>query len=131
MVSAELEDAAKLGACGLLTVELDRKAGEDMPRVTLKRIQLFDELAGSARLRVEVEIADMSALSILAGRLSDARGGRGEVVVRLPIDDGEARVRLGRDFVLDGEVAARIETVPGVISVTLSAVDGPRLALVS
>ena len=131
VVSAEMEEAAKSGACGLLTVELDRKAGEEVPRVTLKRIQLFDGLASSTRLRVEVEIVDMNALGLLATRLSDAHGGRGEIIALLPIEGGHARMRLGRDFALDSEVAARIETVPGIASVSLSAADAPRLALVS
>src|SRR3546814_11143586 len=31
-VAADLEAAAKTGGCGLLTVELDRRAGEETPR---------------------------------------------------------------------------------------------------
>ena len=40
--TAALEAAAKAGACGLLTVELDRRAGDDSPRVTIKRFQPLD-----------------------------------------------------------------------------------------
>jgi DNA polymerase III subunit alpha len=130
LVSAELEEAAKNGACGLLTVELDRKAGEEVPRVTLKRIQPFDGLANNSRLRIDVEIADATALPLIATRLADAHGGRSEIIARVPITGGSAQLRLGRDFALDGEVAARIETVPGVLSVSLSAIQPPRLAVV-
>src|SRR5688500_11040369 len=36
---AELEAAAKSGGCGLMTVELDRRPGDETPRVTIKRFQ--------------------------------------------------------------------------------------------
>ena len=36
--SADLENAAKSGTCGLMTVELDRRPGDDMPRVTVKTL---------------------------------------------------------------------------------------------
>ena len=39
-------------------------------------------------------------------------------------------VVLGRDFRLDAELAARIERIPGVTAVRLSAATPPRLALV-
>ena len=35
--TSALEAAAKAGQCGLLTVELDRRAGDETPRVTVKR----------------------------------------------------------------------------------------------
>ena len=37
--SRDLEAAAKSGACGLMTVELDRRPGDEIPRVTVKRFQ--------------------------------------------------------------------------------------------
>jgi DNA polymerase-3 subunit alpha len=40
-------------------------------------------------------------------------------------------VVLGRDFVLDAELAARIERLDGVTAVRLSVAEPPRLALVS
>jgi hypothetical protein len=39
---AQVEEAAKAGGCGLLNVELDRRPGEEAPRVTIKRIQSFE-----------------------------------------------------------------------------------------
>jgi DNA polymerase-3 subunit alpha len=38
---------------------------------------------------------------------------------------------LGRDYLLDAELAARIETLPGMLAVSLRTADPPRLALVS
>ena len=130
-VSAELEDVAGAGDCVLLTVELDRKPGEETPRVTVKRVQRFDALADNVRLRLAIEITDAHSFTELARLLDGLRGGRSEVTVSAAIPNGTASLRLGRDFMLDAEIAARIEGVAGVISATLSAADPPRLALVS
>ena len=130
-VCADLEEAGRTGACGLITVELDRKPGEEMPRVTLKRIQLFEAMAVDTRLKIEVSISNEATLAALSSLLSGSHGGRGELIANLSIEGGTARVRLGRDFTLDAEIAARIEDLPGVEKIRLSAAEPPRLALVS
>ncbi len=130
-VCAELEEAGRTGACGLITVELDRKPGEEIPRVTLKRIQLFEAMAVDTRLKIEVSISNEATLAALSALLGGSHGGRGELIANLSIDGGTARVRLGRDFTLDAEIAARIEDLPGVEKIRLSAAEPPRLALVS
>jgi DNA polymerase-3 subunit alpha len=43
---------------------------------------------------------------------------------------GEAAIVAGRDFTLDGELAARIERITGEGSVDLSVQEPPKLALV-
>jgi DNA polymerase-3 subunit alpha len=43
---------------------------------------------------------------------------------------GEATVLAGRDFALDAELAARLERIAGEGSITLSAQEPPKLALV-
>ncbi len=131
LVSNELEEAGRTGACALLTVELDRKPGEELPRVTLKRVQPFEALAAHTRLKAELRLSDASALVALAELVGGSRGGRGELIAIVPTATGVARLRLGRDFALDAELAARIEALPGVASVTLGAAESPRLALVS
>ena len=131
-VAKELEDAAREGGCGLLTVELDRRPGEETPRVTIKRIQPFEALAGATRLTLQVTVAEPSALMRLSELVSGLRGGRGELLLKAEIGGGnEAWVRLGRDFTLDAELAARIEDLPGVLGVALRSTEPPRLALVS
>jgi DNA polymerase-3 subunit alpha len=132
--AADVEEAAKSGACALLGVELDRRPGEDAPRVTVRSLQLFESLSKRARLQLEVEVEAADALPRLAAALSGDRGGNGELRLRASFDGGEADVVLGRDFRLDAELAARIERVEGVTAVRLSVVPaaGPaRLALVS
>src|SRR6476659_1904391 len=58
-----LEAAAKAGQCGLLSVELDRRAGDETPRVTIKRCQPLTELARRTRLQMTVQIADAAMIS--------------------------------------------------------------------
>ncbi|MBW4332075.1 DNA polymerase III subunit alpha [Stakelama sp. CBK3Z-3] len=129
--SADLEEAARAGGCGLLNVELDRRSGEETPRVTIKRVQPFETLANSARLVLDLELADRGAIESLRALLGDKRGGRGEVRLQLGLrDGGEAVVIAGRDFRLDDELAAVIESMQGVVRVELKAADPPKLAAV-
>ncbi|PSJ39372.1 DNA polymerase III subunit alpha [Allosphingosinicella deserti] len=130
-VAERLEEAAKTGACALLTVELDRRPGDETPRVTIKQIQLFDTLSKRARLQLEVQVEDEAALRRLAAALAGERGGSGDLRLRAKFGGGEAEVLLGRDFKLDADLAARLERLPGIVAVNLSAAPAPRLALVS
>jgi DNA polymerase-3 subunit alpha len=129
--TAALEAAAKAGQCGLLTVELDRRAGDETPRVTIKRVQTLDELAKRTRLEMTVRVHDGHALKLVAKELTAARGGNGRVRLILPLaPGGEAALIAGRDFTLDAELAARVERIAGEGNVELSAQEPPRLALV-
>jgi len=129
--TAALETAAKSGQCGLLTVELDRRAGDETPRVTIKRFQPLTDLAKRTRLQMTVRIADACAAQRIAGELMERRGSNGLVRFLIPMSSGgEAMVVVGRDFALDGEVGATIERITGEGSVDLSAMEPPKLALV-
>jgi len=69
----------------------------------------------------------MDALLELKIELDVAQGewqsGCGEVLVRLALEQGgHIPVRLGRDFMLDGELAERLTAIPGIDNVEL----GPR-----
>ena len=131
IVAGDLEEAARNGGCGLLTVELDRRAGEETPRVTIKRIQPFESLANSTRMTLDIEIDDVMAVAGIGALLSEARGARGEVRLTAPIDGGgNATVLLGRDFLLDPELADRIAGVAGVRSAEVAIAPPQRLALV-
>ena len=128
----DIEEAAKNGGCGLINVELDRRPGDDMPRVTIRRIQPLETLAGTARLRAEIATGDPQAVGQVAALLAGARGGRSELWLMAAIGGGRvARILAGRDFLIDGEIADALERIDGVETVTLSAQDPPRLALVS
>jgi len=127
----DIEDAARNGDCAILTVELDRRVGEETPRVTIKRVQSFESLATAARLILDLTIDDPRVLQRLASLMADHRGGRGLIRVHAKLEpEGMAEVILGRDFRLDGELKARIETLPGIRHAELDN-DDPRLAAVA
>jgi DNA polymerase III subunit alpha len=127
----DIEEAGRNGGCGLLNVELDRRPGEETPRVTIRRIQPLETLAGSARLKAEIVSNDPLVPARLAAALSGARGGRSKISLRAMLGGGrEAMVILGRDFLIDGELADAISEIIGVQGVSLTNAE-PRLALVS
>jgi len=129
--SSDLERAAKAGACGLLTVELDRRPGDETPRVTIKRFQPLENLAKRARLQVDLRIVDVALIPGVQRELETARGGNGMVRATLAVSEGrEATLLLGRDFNLDADLAARLTRILGEGSVELTAQEPPRLALV-
>ncbi len=108
---AALEAAAKAGACALLTVELDRRAGDELPRVTVRRLEPLEALARRTRLQLTVRVDEAALVERIAAELTSARGagtGLVRLLVRLEAG-GEATVIAGRDFRLDGELAERID----------------------
>ncbi|URW76453.1 DNA polymerase III subunit alpha [Sphingomonas donggukensis] len=127
-VAALLEEASKEGGCGLLTVELDRRSGEDTARVTVRRIVPLEGLATTTRMMLTASIDDSASVAALATLLHKHRGGRGEVRIRAAFDGGEAEVLLGRDFRLDSELAVAIENLHGIRDCALKAQE-ERLAL--
>ncbi len=127
--SADLEQAAKSGQCGLLTVELDRRPGDETPRVTVKRFQSLDGLARRTRLQMHLAINDPALTAAVAAELAGARGGNGIVYATVPVSDARtARLCLGKDFDLDADLAMRLERLLGEDQVDLTA--PPKLALV-
>ena len=129
--TAALESAAKAGQCGLLSVELDRRSGDEAPRVTVKRIQPLTDLAKRTRMQMTVRVPDGHVAGRIALELAGLRGSNGLLSFILPLrSGGEAIIIAGRDYALDGEVAARIERICGEGSVDLSAQEPPKLALV-
>jgi DNA polymerase-3 subunit alpha len=126
--STELETAAKAGGCGLMTVELDRRPGEETPRVTIKRFQPLEGLARKTRLQLTLTILDASLIPLVARELEP--GGTGTVRATVSIIGGEATLLLGRNFMLDADIAARLARLLGEDAVELSAQEAPKLALV-
>jgi DNA polymerase-3 subunit alpha len=129
--SAAIEAAARAGSCGLLTVELDKREGDELPRVAIKRFQPLDALAKRTRLQMGIRVSSAAFVPAIARELSNSQGGGGLVRLHLPLaNGGEAVVLAGRDFALDAELAARIERIAGEGSVELSVQEPPKLALV-
>ncbi|AUW58472.1 DNA polymerase III subunit alpha [Sphingobium sp. SCG-1] len=127
-----IEALGKDGDCGLLTVELDRQPGEETPRVTVRGVQPFNRIAGTTRMELWLDVAQDSAIAGIKAILSTSRGGRSEVGIRSRMPDGAiVRLRLGRDFLIDAEIAEKLSIVPGVVGHRFSTPEPPRLALVS
>ncbi|NIJ20162.1 DNA polymerase-3 subunit alpha [Sphingomonas naasensis] len=113
----DMEDAAREGGCALLTVELDKRPGEDTPRVSIKRVQPFESIANTARLIVDLTVTDAAVLPRLAELIGGERGGRSTVRVWAPFGaEGQAEVVIGRNFRIDEEMVERIRGLPGIAS---------------
>ncbi len=114
------------GVCVLLNVELDSPSPDEPPRVTVRGARPLAEVHNAARMLLTLEVHSAEALQELRLALTEGEAEKGEVVARLCI--GEARepeVRLGRHFVLDGELAERLAHIEGLANVSLTSRRGP------
>ncbi|HYN46376.1 MAG TPA: DNA polymerase III subunit alpha, partial [Allosphingosinicella sp.] len=132
-VAEQVAAAAKAGHCVLIGAELDRRAGEETPRVTIRSLQSFESLARRSRLQIEIDVEDETALRRLAAEVAGEHGGTGVLRLNAQWGKGAADVVLGRDFLLDAELVERLLRIEGVASANLSVVplDQPRLAQAS
>ncbi|WP_300974609.1 DNA polymerase III subunit alpha [Sphingomonas sp. LHG3406-1] len=126
--AAAVEAAAKAGQCGLLSVELDRRPGEEQPRVTIKRFQPLEELARRSRVELTVRVPEASVLEAVLGEIARCEAGSGMVRLSVPVSgDREAVLLLPGRFAVDAEVAARLARFVGDDGVTLAAAEQLRL----
>ena len=107
----------------LVQGELLWRPGEETPRVTVRGVKPLAALAGRLRCRLSVDLAGTSALDALVAQVGGRRGGRGEIVVSIAVDNGRARLLLGDDFAIDNEVAANVGRLRGVAGARLAAID--------
>jgi DNA polymerase-3 subunit alpha len=111
------------GTCVLLQVELDAPSPEEPPRVTVRGARPLAEVTSSARMLLTLDVHAGDALQQLRAALHEGEpgNGRGEVEARLHLSEAEVvRVRLGRDFELDGELAEQLAHVDGLANVALT-----------
>ncbi|PZQ20445.1 MAG: DNA polymerase III subunit alpha, partial [Sphingopyxis macrogoltabida] len=122
-----LEELAASGGCALLNVELDLLEGEETPRVTVRGAQPLAEMAASAALELACRVELAEAVTEMARLLERQEEARGRVLVLTPdsATGQDVRILLGRGFVLDPDLVARLERVPGVTEVRLALV-APR-----
>jgi DNA polymerase-3 subunit alpha len=120
------------GACVLLNVELDAPSADEPPRVTVRGARPLEELRAGARMTLTLEVDNAEALQELALLLERRGDTKGEVLAKLRLEDGATQtLRLGRDFILDGELAERLAEVEGVDNVSLTARRAEHLRLVA
>lgn len=123
----QFERWADTGECLLLTVELDSPNPDEPPRLTVRGARPLAAVSGGTAMQLKADIATSEALYELKLALEEdaTRSGNGEVLVRIALDGGgHARLRLGRSFVLGGELAERLAEVPGISNVELAPVKG-------
>jgi DNA polymerase-3 subunit alpha len=120
----DFERWAASGECLLLTVELDSPSPDEPPRLTVRGARPLAAVSGATAMELTAAVASVEALHELRIELDAAKGdrptGAGEVVVHLMLAaGGEAEVRLGRNFVLTGDLAERLAAVEGISRVAL------------
>ncbi|MBX9898110.1 MAG: DNA polymerase III subunit alpha [Qipengyuania sp.] len=129
---ASFEAWAKDGTCILLQVELDSPSPDEPPRITVRGGTPLAKVTSEARMLLTLEVLDEAGLGALKNELGD-EGGTGEVIATLVTGLGaDPSLRLGRMFHLDGELAERLASVPGLAKVELTTRrSGTHLRLVA
>jgi DNA polymerase-3 subunit alpha len=116
---------ARDGTCLLLSVELDSPSPDEPPRITVRGARPLSEVKSAASMVLKFDVLRPEVFADLATLLVTGADGRGEVIARLRTGQGEEPlVRLGRDFMVDGELAERLATIDGIANVSLSARRG-------
>ena len=129
----EFERWAKSNECLLLSVELDSPNPGEPPRLTVRGAKPLASVSGRLPMRLQADVMHAQALNGVRLELTDGSEAPGEVVLRLAMLNGQdALVRLGTNFLLDGEMAERIADIEGIENVRLEPVRGSaRLKLVA
>jgi DNA polymerase-3 subunit alpha len=133
----QFERWAADGECLLLTVELDSPSPEEPPRLTVRNARPLTAVKGATAMQLKADIASLDALLELKIALDVEDDcdfvGNGEVLVQLALEGGgQVQMRLGRRFLLSGEMAEQLADIPGIANVELAPVKTrPGLRLVA
>ncbi len=120
-----MERWATEGTCLLLQVDLDSPSPDEPPRITVRGARPLAEVKSAARMVLSLECDMSEALQALALMLPGGAEGRGEV--RCTLRTGaeiEPVMRLGRDFLLDGDLVEQVMAIEGISNVSLTAQRG-------
>lgn len=129
-VCRQLDEWSKEAACLLLNIEMDMRAGDEAPSFTIRSAKPLSTLVSITRLKMQLDIAQESAIAELQQLVEPLQGGKCELVVHLPTDNGRrASLLLGRKFQLDATVLTKVQDIEGVANVELSPL-GPQLTVV-
>lgn len=111
----------------LLTVELDSPNPDEPPRVTVRGARPLAEVKADARMFLTLDIDRIEAVQELAMLVRTGAPGCGEIMATLHLGGGKTqKVRLGRDFALDGDFAEHLASVAGLSNISLVARRGPE-----
>ncbi|MEM7779082.1 MAG: DNA polymerase III subunit alpha [Pseudomonadota bacterium] len=116
----KFQEWAASGECVLLNVELDSPNPGEPPRLTVRGGRPLSEVTGRTAMILKADILSVDALTDLKLELAVGDDAPGEVLLRLILGpDDEAYVRLGSNFLLDGELAERLAEIEGIENVAL------------
>ena len=94
--------------------------------MTVRGARPLAEVRSAARMMLTLDVHTLEALHELRLALPEGGEGKGEIVARLCIGgNAEPRLRLGRAFELDGELAERLAQIEGLANVSLTTRPGP------
>ncbi|EAQ30354.1 DNA polymerase III alpha subunit [Erythrobacter sp. NAP1] len=122
---SSFQNWADSGECVLLTVELDSPNPGEPPRLTVRGARPLSSVTGSTPMILKMDVTSLDGLAELKLELTQDDKAPGEVLVRLILGpDEEAHMRLGSNFVLDGELAERLAQAEGIENVALEPLRG-------
>lgn len=108
------------GEVVLLNVELDSPNAGEPPRLTVRGARPIASVSGRVPMILKADVLSMDAVAALKLELATDDKAPGEVLIRLVLNEGdEAHMRLGTNFVLDGDLAERLAEVEGLENVAL------------
>ncbi|TMM50045.1 DNA polymerase III subunit alpha [Qipengyuania marisflavi] len=119
--------------CVKLSVELDSPSPDEPPRITVRGAVPLSEVRGSMPMQLTLDVTDVAAFEALKLELGAGGNGKDEVLATLMTGaDVPPLLRLTGGYTLDGDMAERLASVPGLGRVELSARRGaPNLRLVA
>ncbi len=120
----------KEGTCLLLQVELDQRAGDETPGITIKSAKPLEGLVATTRFKMCLEIEAVDAFHQLQHLIAPLTGGRSEVVAKTRATNGQSvPILLGNKFRLDVELVEKVKAIQGVNHVALEPIR-PHLTVV-
>ena len=129
-VGVQLTEWAKEAQCLLLGVEMDMRAGDEVPSFTVKSVKLLSSLVSVTRLKMQLDVTSETGLRELAQLVEPLHGGKSELVIKTRADDGRwAHIVLGRRFQLEAALLDKVKAIDGIGNVELAPL-APVLALV-
>jgi DNA polymerase III subunit alpha len=131
-VAQQLADWTKESACLLLNVEMDMRAGDETPRLSVRSARPLTALVAVARLKMHLDVDKPEAFDALRAITAPLSGGKSEMVVHTRAANNKiVQIMLGRSFQLDASLVERLQAVDGITNVALAPMGPPKLALVS
>jgi DNA polymerase III subunit alpha len=122
-VCPQLGEWAKDGTCLLLTVELDQRAGDETPGITIKSAKPLAGLVASTRFKMCLDINTVDAFHQLQHLILPLNEGKSEVIATTKDSHGRAvPISLGRKFRLDVELVEKVKAIDGIGNVALEPV---------